>query len=385
MSALAGDAIELLVIQATPFCNLDCTYCYLPDRDARDRASERTLDTIFRRVFESPFIGEELTVVWHSGEPLVLPIDYYRKAFALAEGHRPPCLTLSHSFQTNGTLLNSDWARFILQSKTRIGISIDGPREMHDRYRRNRSGGGSFDRVMAGIRLLQQHDVPFHVITVLTREAIADPEALYRFYRETGIRRVCFNIEEIEGQNRGSSLAAPAVARQFRLFLERFLDLVKAELKNPLWIREFTNAAGLITSSSAVATNQQTRLFSILAVDTKGNVSTFSPELLGMHSDTYDDFTIGNVYTHSLAEMRQAALALPMTIDINAGVERCRKECHYFGLCGGGAPANKLYENGSFNSTETMYCRLGKMAVIDVVVTNIERDLGLTQQAAANA
>jgi uncharacterized protein len=385
MAALAGNALELLVIQATPFCNLDCTYCYLPDRNSRHRASERTLDTTFRRVFESPYIGKELTVVWHSGEPLVLPIEYYRIAFAIAERHRPPGLTLSHSFQTNGTLLTADWARFILESKARIGISIDGPREMHDRYRRTRSGSGSFDRVMAGIRLLQQHDVPFHVITVLTREAIAGPEALYRFYRETGIERVCFNIEEIEGQNGGSSLAAPAVARQFRSFLRRFLDLVKAEPEDQLWVREFTNAAGLIARSGSVHANQQSCLFSIISVDAGGNVSTYSPELLGMRSDTYGDFTIGNVHTHSLAEMRQAASGLPMTIDIAAGVERCRKECHYFGLCGGGAPANKLYENGSFDSTETMYCRLGKMAVIDVVLADIERDLGLQRRAAANA
>jgi len=385
MSALASDAIELLVIQATPFCNLDCAYCYLPDRNARHRASEQTLDATFRRVFESSFIGKELTVVWHSGEPLVLPIEYYRTAFALAEAHRPPGLKLSHSFQTNGTLLTADWARFILESKARIGVSIDGPRQMHDRYRRTRSGGGSFDRVMAGIRLLQKHDVPFHVITVLTREAIADPEALYGFYREAGIGRVCFNIEEVEGQNAGSSLAGPAVARQFKQFLERFLDLVRAEPENPLWVREFANAAGLIANVAVVAPNQQTALFSILSVDANGNVSTFSPELLGMHADAYGDFTIGSVHTHSLAEMRQTAATLPMAVDIAAGIERCRKECDYFVLCGGGAPANKLYENGTFDSTETMYCRLGKMAVIDVVLADIERDLGLQQRAAANA
>jgi len=385
MSAPAGNAVELLVIQATPFCNLDCSYCYLPDRNSRHRASEDTLDAIFRRVFESPYVGKELTVVWHSGEPLVLPIEYYQTAFAIAERHRPADLHLCHSFQTNGTLLTADWARFILESRARIGISIDGAREMHDRYRRTRSGGGSFDRVMAGIRLLQRHDVPFHVITVLTREAIADPEALYRFYRETGIRRVCFNIEEIEGQNGGSSLAAPDATRRFRTFLERFLDLVKTEPEDRLWVREFTNAAGFIASASSIHANQQTRPFAIISVDAVGNVSTYSPELLGMQSAAYRDFIIGNVQTHSLAEMRRVTSELPMTIDIAAGVERCRKECHYFELCGGGAPANKLYENGSFDSTETMFCRLGKMAVIDVVLADIERDLGLQQRAAANA
>src|SRR5688572_7242683 len=106
MARGSGWKTELLIIQGTAFCNLDCSYCYLPNRDDRRRMELTTLRLIFERVFESPFIGTTLTVVWHSGEPLVLPIDFYRSAFDLADELQPADLSLSHSFQTNGTLIS---------------------------------------------------------------------------------------------------------------------------------------------------------------------------------------------------------------------------------------------------------------------------------------
>lgn len=99
------DEIRLLVLQPTPFCNLDCSYCYLPSHEQKGRMSEDTLRAILSVIFRSGRVGDRLNVVWHAGEPIVLPLDYYRRMFALAESLAPPGVQLRHGFQTNGTLL----------------------------------------------------------------------------------------------------------------------------------------------------------------------------------------------------------------------------------------------------------------------------------------
>jgi uncharacterized protein len=108
----ANPVLETLVLQATPFCNIDCSYCYLPNRTSKQRMSEDTLARTFERVFSSPFLGNHLTVLWHAGEPLVLGVEYYRRAFELLQRYRRPEIDVTHHFQTNGTLLDQTWIDF---------------------------------------------------------------------------------------------------------------------------------------------------------------------------------------------------------------------------------------------------------------------------------
>lgn len=186
--------IQLLVVQPTPFCNIDCRYCYLPGRTSKAVVAEATLRNLFTQVFASGWAAEGLSVVWHAGEPMVLPIEFYRNAFALIDGLKPPDLPLSHSFQTNGTLIDEAWCRFFLEAGINVGVSIDGPRHLHDRNRVTRSGRGTFDKVIAGVRLLRRHGVPFHVISVLSAESLAAPQEMFDFYVGEGIEHVCFNV-----------------------------------------------------------------------------------------------------------------------------------------------------------------------------------------------
>ncbi|HMB75648.1 MAG TPA: radical SAM protein, partial [Kiloniellaceae bacterium] len=108
-------------MQPTAFCNLDCSYCYLPHRNDKRRMSMATLAAVFEDLFTSRFLGDRLTVVWHAGEPLVLPPAYYAEAFQAIERLRPPGLILDHSFQSNGTLLNDTWVDFIKTRQIRVG------------------------------------------------------------------------------------------------------------------------------------------------------------------------------------------------------------------------------------------------------------------------
>src|SRR4051812_31053470 len=151
---------ELAIIQPTPFCNINCRYCYLPGRTLNKRISPRTLERISQRLFESPFVRDELTIVWHAGEPLVLPVDFYREAHDILQRWNVSGVRITFHFQTNATLIDAEWCRFFLRPNVRVGVSLDGPRELHDLHRVDRRGKGTFDRTFRGLRML--HEVGLH-------------------------------------------------------------------------------------------------------------------------------------------------------------------------------------------------------------------------------
>ncbi len=366
--------IDLLVVQPTPFCNIDCKYCYLPNRTSKAVVARETLQNLFSQVFASGWLGDSLSVVWHAGEPMVLPIAFYRDAFALIEALRPRRLQVVHSFQTNGTLIDDAWCEFFAEAQINLGVSIDGPREFHDRNRLTRSGRGTFDRTVGGIRLLRRHDVPFHVISVLTPASMATPRDMFDFYVAEGIERVCFNVEESEGDHVSRSFAQDGTEAAYYEFLREFWRLSAASPGKITFLREIEQTLQqVIRPQEAPFRNQLVEPFAITSMDWSGNISTFSPELLGLKNVEYGDFILGNVNRDEIVDLPHRPALARMLADINAGVAMCRDRCEYFSVCGGGEPVNKLAENGSFISAETAYCRITKMRATDLVLDALER------------
>jgi uncharacterized protein len=372
--AQAPGMIEMLVVQATPFCNLDCSYCYLPNRSSKQRMSESTLERTFERVFASPFIHDQITVLWHAGEPLVPGVDYYERAFAIINHLKPPKLTVKHNFQTNATLLDQRWVDFFkADEKTTVGVSIDGPARLHDRHRKMRNRGGTFEQVMRGIRVLQDNAFPFHVITVLTRESLRCARQLFEFYVASGFTQIAFNVEEIEGDHISSSLQGADVDDEIRSFFRQFLDLVE-QRSAKLEVRDFVGAlAGIANPAIMDYGNPMAQALRTVSIGVNGEISTFSPELLGNASARHGGFVFGNVHDHALADILTHPKFQAVNAEIERGLQRCRGTCDYFDICLGGSPVNKLFENGSFDSTETLFCRLTKKAVIDVVLERVEK------------
>ena len=373
-AAAPSPKIQLLVVQPTPFCNIDCRYCYLPSRTSKAVVAEATLHNLFSQVFASGWADEGLSVVWHAGEPMVLPVEFYRRAFRLIDGLKPRAVPLSHSFQTNGTLFNDEWCRFFAAEHVNIGVSIDGPKRLHDRNRVTRSGQGTFDKTIAGIRLLRRHQVPFHVISVLSAESLAAPDEIFQFYVAEGIEHVCFNVEESEGGHVSRSFAQVGIEDAYYRFLSEFWRLSAASPGKIGFIRELDDATRqVLRPQEAPFFNQLVEPFAVTSMDWQGNIATFSPELLGLTNPDYNDFVIGNINRDNLVEMLHRPVLEKMLADIHAGVALCRERCEYFSVCGGGEPVNKLYENGSFVSTETKYCRMTKMRATDLVLDRLER------------
>jgi uncharacterized protein len=365
--------LETVVVQPTPFCNINCSYCYLPQRDVKSIVEQSTVSALFEKIFASGWTGEGLTVIWHAGEPLVVPVSFYETAFAAIEKLRPPSLRLRHSFQTNGMLIATQWCDLFKKWDIGLGVSIDGPKHLHDAHRVTRSGRGTFDKTVAGIRLLKREQVPFHVISVLSQQGMNAPREMLDFFLSEGIEDVCFNVEESEGDHVSDLFAADDAKESFKNFLSEFWRLSRQSGR----IRFVREVDGMLPRifrpEQSAMRNAQVEPFGMMNVDCHGNVSSFSPELLGLKNSDYGDFIVGNIRTDSLEEMRRSVAMQAMSHDIAAGVAACRNNCEYFSVCGGGAPINKLAENGSFSGTRTAFCSLTQMVPVDLILDAFDR------------
>jgi uncharacterized protein len=365
--------MDVVVVQPTPFCNINCSYCYLPQRNVTTVMQQSTVTHLFKKIFASGWTRQGLTVIWHAGEPLVVPIAFYEEAFQAIEALRPSELQVRHSIQTNGMLITREWCELFKKWNVGVGVSIDGPRHLHDAHRVTRSGRGTFDKSLAGLRVLQSENVPFHVISVLSEEGIKAPQQMLEFYLAEGISDICFNVEESEGDHVSGLFAHRDAQAAFRSFLSEFWRLSRHGGRIS-FIREVDGMLPRVFRPDQTSMrNSQVEPFGMLNVDCLGNVSSFSPELLGLKSAQYNDFIVGNINTQSLEDMRAGAAMTAMTRDIAAGVQACRNDCEYFSVCGGGSPVNKLAENGSFRSTRTAFCGLTQMVPIDLILEAFEQ------------
>ncbi len=180
---------HLLAKPSGSTCNIDCTYCFFLSKEAlypnsRSRMSDETLDSYIRQLLgshETP----EVTVAWQGGEPTLMRIDFFRRALDAIERHRRPDQVVTQTFQTNGLLVDDAWAAFFAENDILVGLSVDGPKDIHDTYRKDRRGQGTFDLVMRGLDRLKAHGVRFNILCTVNAANQHRGREVYRFFRDT--------------------------------------------------------------------------------------------------------------------------------------------------------------------------------------------------------
>jgi uncharacterized protein len=185
---ITSPRFHLLAKPTGAICNLDCAYCFFLDKEllypgGRFHMSDEVLENYIRQLIESHG-GGRVTVAWQGGEPTLMGLDFFKRAVELQEKYRKPGMTFANTMQTNGTLLDDAWCEFFKQHDFLLGISIDGPRELHDHYRVDKRGRPTFDQVMVGLRLLQKHGVEHNILTTVNRANEDYPLEVYRFLRD---------------------------------------------------------------------------------------------------------------------------------------------------------------------------------------------------------
>lgn len=209
----SGGPFNVIAKPIGPTCNLDCAYCYYKEKDRlypgtrSFRMSERVLEAFIRDYIESQE-APEIWFSWQGGEPLLLGLGFFRKVVALQRRHCPPGKRVCNALQTNGTLLNRAWAGFLGAHDFLVGLSIDGPRRLHDRYRVDKRGRPSFATVLGKLELLQEAGVEYNTLSVVGRHNVRFPMEVYRFLREHGVRFMQF-IPLVERLGEGAALAGP--------------------------------------------------------------------------------------------------------------------------------------------------------------------------------
>lgn len=375
MSTYAG-RLQQLVLQPTPFCNLACTYCYLPHRDDQTVMSPEVLEAAFSFVKDARLASAHLEMRWHAGEPLAVPRRFYEGAFAQARRILSGGTAIHHSIQTNAVLLDEEWVDLLQTNDVRLGVSIDGPQKIHDARRLTRRGGGTFNKVMEGIRCLQASQFKFDVIAVITPETVRHADAFMDFFANLeGLNQLGLNIEETEGTHVSKAFSEDNFEGEWQEFLE---GLMKWSQKTQIAVREFMSMRShILAGAGSSMRNTQNEPFTIVSIASNGDLGTFSPELLGMVHPTFGNFTIGNVLSCPPNAIFSSQVWPRMVEGISHGTALCRSGCAYFSVCGGGAPINKLYEKHSFAIMETQHCRLTVKAVADVVLSAMEHEIGI--------
>lgn len=184
----APPAYHLLVKPTGAICNLDCKYCFFLSKEmlypgSRFRMADELLETYIRQLLKSNRIPE-VTIAWQGGEPTLMGLDFFKRSVELAEKYKKPSQRISHTMQTNGTKLDDDWCAFFKAHDFLIGLSVDGPKEIHDTYRVNKGGEGSFDQVMRGWQYLRKHEVEYNILCTVHAANADFPLEVYRFFRD---------------------------------------------------------------------------------------------------------------------------------------------------------------------------------------------------------
>ena len=184
----APPSFHVLTKPTGAICNLDCSYCFFLSKEelypgSGFRMSDELLDTYIRQLLES-HRTPEVTVAWQGGEPTLMGLDFFRRSVELVDRYRRPGQQVELTMQTNGTLIDDEWAEFLAERDFLVGISIDGPRELHDAYRVDKGGKPTFDRVMAGLDRLKAHGVRWNVLTTVHRANEDHGLEVYRFLRD---------------------------------------------------------------------------------------------------------------------------------------------------------------------------------------------------------
>jgi uncharacterized protein len=334
---------------------------------------------IATEVFGTNLYDGEIAFLWHLGEPLSVPLDFYEEAFSeIARISQEHGREYVHVFQTNATLMNEGWVALIKKHHVRLGVSLDGPAFIHDRMRVTRRATGTHEAVLKGVRLLQDHGVSFGVIGVLTNFTLDYPDEFFNFYSEHGISQVGYNIDEIEGVHTSTSFIDHEALSRYKRFLARIIQL--SDLSGgAVRFREVWDNLRMIVSG-ADPYNLANKPLRILNFDVDGNFSTYCPELVAAKSDKYGDFVMGNILIDGLDDLLANPIFQLVNREVEKGLALCKQTCPYWSYCGGGEPSSKFFQYGRFDVSETTTCRIHKQATVDVLVDYLEAKLASSGQ-----
>ena len=360
-----NDGFHAMAKPSGPDCNLDCDYCFYLEKAAlyrdetRHRMSDEVLEAYVRQYIAATPAGSEVVFTWQGGEPTLPGVDFYRRAVALqqryGEGRR-----VSNSFQTNGLLIDEAWCAFFKEHDFLIGLSLDGPAEIHDEYRVTKGGQPSHALVMRALALLRTHGVRHNVLACVNRRSACAPMDVYRFLRDNGVEYVQFipvveRLPDSRDREIGLTLRSPdgkvlsgalpstdaevtewsARAKDYGAFLATIFDeWVKRDVGR-IYVMNFEWALANFMGRPGASCHHQPTCGKAVVVEHNGDV-------FACDHYVYRDYRLGNLSTDDLTSMMQLPLQHRFGQDkLDTLPAQCRR-CNMVKGCWGGCPKHRF-------------------------------------------
>jgi uncharacterized protein len=357
---VTAQGIHVVAKPIGPVCNLNCDYCFYLEKQVLFGPDERYRmpDDVLAAFITNYIISQPTPVVefvWQGGEPTLLGIDFFKRVIELQKPFSGT-KTISNSLQTNGTLLTDEWCAFLKKHNFMVGISIDGPKEVHNRYRIDRNGKGTFDRVMHGLRLLQKHKVEYNVLACVARETAKHPIEVYRFLKDEGVEFIQFSpvverLPDLSSSKIGLRLAGPSSLSKkeeqtevtaWSVIPEEYGDFLIAIYEDwvhhdvgKVFVMNFEWALNAwIGNPSPVCIHAKTCGRSV--------VMEHNGDVFACDHCVYPEYRLGNIKTAKLSDMVERSLQSGFGVSKEIALPRWCRECGVLAACQGGCPKHRF-------------------------------------------
>ena len=344
--------ISLLVKPASGSCNMRCRYCFYTDETENRTVpsmgvmSIETMKTMVDKALT--FADGDCSFAFQGGEPSLAGLPFFRALTDYVKNHpNPKKVRVHYSFQTNGYNLNEDWAKWFVENQVLVGISLDGPKEIHDRYRVDHAGKGTYQKVMSSIQLFNKYHVDYNILTVVTSATSRHGQQVYNFFKKNDFRYQqyieCLDpIGEIQGGYEYS-----LTPERYEEFLKTTFDSWYLDMKSGRYVynRYFENLMMIIARQGAESCNMRGVCGAQWVIEADGSVYPCDFYAL-------DEWYLGNISQDSFETMEQQRQTLGF-IEWSKQIPEDCKNCRYFGLCRNGCRRNR--EPVTSNSTQKNY------------------------------
>jgi uncharacterized protein len=364
-----AQGIHVVAKPIGPVCNLNCEYCFYLEKQALFGPDEkyRMSDDVLSAFITNYITAQPTPIVefvWQGGEPTLLGIDFFKRVIELQKQFSGT-KSITNSLQTNGTLLTDEWCDFLKKHNFMVGISIDGPKEVHDRYRRDRKGKGTFAQVMHGLRLLQKHKVEYNVLACVARETAKHPLEVYSFLKDQGVEFIQFapvveRLPDLSSIQIGLRLAGPSSLSKeeeqtevtaWSVIAEEYGDFLIAIYEDwvhhdvgKVFVMNFEWALNAwIGNPSPVCIHAKTCGRSV--------VMEHNGDVFACDHCVYPEYRLGNIRTDKLSDMVERSLQSGFGVSKETALPKWCSECKVLAACQGGCPKHRF--------TMTHYNKLG--------------------------
>ncbi|MGR5144657.1 anaerobic sulfatase maturase [Photobacterium sp. DNB23_23_1] len=350
-------------------CNIDCEYCFYlekeklyPDRQKNWRMNDETLEKYVKQYIEAQN-SDSVQFSWQGGEPTLLGINFYRTVVRLCKLYGKN-KKISHAFQTNGILINDEWCQLFKENDFLIGVSIDGPEDLHDVYRTNTSGKGTHSKVLKAIKLLKKHKVEFNTLTVVNDQNVKQPLKVYQYLKSIGSNFIQF-IPLVERQDSDQStndtwLVNPdeklgdvtqwsVNPKEYGTFLNEIFDHWVRNDVGSIFVQQFDATLSAWTGQQSTICVFSPRCGHAFALEANG-------DLFQCDHYVYPEYKLGNIHNESIKTMNNSEAAIEFGLKKSKELNSKCQSCRYRFACHGGCPKHRFLPGPSGNPDHNYLC-----------------------------